>query len=204
MYQGACVNRIPLNIPNMLTLFRLALVPVCSIFIYFGRMLPALIIYIIACSTDLLDGYIARKYRLVTEAGILLDPLADKLMSVFAVIAFTVSGALGEMGWPILIALFVKELLMIGGGIFLYFRDIIAPANKFGKIAAFVFNTSVAFAFFNKTVSPWHIWFMSFALALSLASLFQYAYLNMYKKLKQKAAAARNQSKSSSPSSSEL
>ena len=197
------MNRIPLNIPNILTLFRLALVPVCSIFIYFGRMLPAFIFYILACSTDLLDGYIARKYRLVTEAGILLDPLADKLMSVFAVIAFTVSGALGEMGWPILIVLFVKELLMISGGVFLYFRDIIAPANKFGKIAAFIFNTSVAFCFFHKTVAPWHIWFMSFALVLSLASLFQYAYLNMYKKLKQKAA-AQNQSPGSSPSSSEL
>ncbi|NLT96627.1 MAG: CDP-alcohol phosphatidyltransferase family protein [Christensenellaceae bacterium] len=68
------MNRIPLNIPNLLTLFRLALVPVCSIFIYFDRMLPALIIYIIAGSTDLLDGYIARKYRLVTEAGICWTP----------------------------------------------------------------------------------------------------------------------------------
>ena len=186
------MNRIPLTVPNILTLFRFALVPACSIFIYFDRMLPALIIYIVACATDLLDGYIARKYRLITEAGILLDPLADKLMSVFAVIAFTVSGALGDMGWAILTALFVKELLMIGGGIFLYFRDIITPANKFGKIAAFIFNTSVAFAFLHKFVSPWHIWFMGFALAFTLASLFQYAYLNMYKKLKQKAA-AKNQ-----------
>jgi cardiolipin synthase len=186
------VNRIPLTVPNILTLFRLALVPACSIFIYFDWMMPAFIIYIVACATDLLDGYIARKYRLITESGILLDPLADKLMSVFAVIAFTVSGALGEQGWAILTALFIKELLMIGGGIFLYFRDIIAPSNKFGKIAAFVFNTSVALAFLHKFVSPWHIWFMGFALVLSLSSLFQYAYLNMYKKLKQ-SAAAKNQ-----------
>jgi cardiolipin synthase len=178
------VNRIPLTVPNILTLFRFALVPVCSIFIYFDRMIPALTIYIVACATDLLDGYIARKYRLITEEGVLLDPLADKLMSVFAVIAFTVSGALGDMGWFILAALFVKEVLMIGGAIFLYFRDIIAPANTFGKVAAFIFNTSVAFAFLHKFVAPWHVWFMAFALVFTLASLFQYAYLNMYKKLK--------------------
>jgi cardiolipin synthase len=187
------VNRIPLTVPNILTLFRFALVPVCAIFIYFDKMILALVIYIVACSTDLLDGYIARKHHLVTEAGILLDPLADKLMSVFAVISFTVSGALGDMGWYILIALFVKELLMIGGGIFLYFRDIISPANTFGKIAAFIFNTSVAFAFLHKFVNPWHVWFMCFALVFTLASLGQYAYLNMYKKLKQKPSTAKTQ-----------
>jgi len=146
-------------------------------------MMPAFIFYIVACSTDLLDGYIARKYHLITEAGILLDPLADKLMSVFAVIAFTVSGVLP---WFVLVALFIKELLMVGGGIFLYFRNIIAPSNMFGKIAAFIFNTAVAFTFLHKFVDPYYKWFIYFALALTLTSLFQYAYLNMYKKLKQK------------------
>ncbi len=183
----AFVNRIPLTVPNILTLFRFALVPVCAIFIYFGRMLPALVIYIVACATDLLDGYIARKKQLVTEAGTLLDPLADKLMSVFAVIAFTVAGVLP---WFVLITIFVKELLMIGGGIFLYFRDIIAPANIFGKIAAFIFNTSVAFTFLHRVVSPWHVWFICFALLFMLVSLGQYAYLNIYKKLFRKPAAS--------------
>ena len=181
------MNRIPLTVPNIITLFRFALVPACAISIYFGYMILALIIYIIACATDLLDGYIARKKHLVTEEGMLLDPLADKLMSVFAVIAFTVSGVLP---WFVLITIFVKELLMIGGGIFLYFRDIIAPANIFGKIAAFIFNTSVAFTFLHRFVSPWHVWFICFALLFMLASLGQYAYLNIYKKLYRKSAAS--------------
>jgi cardiolipin synthase len=187
------VNRIPLTVPNIITLFRFALVPACAISIYFGYMILALIIYIIACATDLLDGYIARKKHLITEEGMLLDPLADKLMSVFAVIAFTVSGVLP---WFVLITIFVKELLMIGGGIFLYFRDIIAPANIFGKIAAFIFNTSVAFTFLHSFVSPWHVWFICFALVFMLASLGQYAYLNIYKKLFHKSAASRPPSKS--------
>lgn len=178
------MHRIPLNLPNVITLFRFVLVPVSTILIYFDMLIPALIAYIVACGTDLLDGYIARKRHLVTQAGMLLDPLADKLMSVFAIIAFTTTGVLP---WFVLIIILVKELLMISGGIFLYFRDIVAPANMFGKIAAFIFNTSVAFTFLHKLVAPWHVYFICFALLMMLVSLGQYAYFNMYKKLKSKA-----------------
>ncbi len=178
------MHRIPLNLPNIITLFRFALVPVSTILIYFDMLIPALITYIVACGTDLLDGYLARKHKLVTQAGMLLDPLADKLMSVFAVIAFAATGVLP---WFVLIVILVKELLMIFGGVFLYFRNIVAPANTFGKIAAFIFNTSVGFTFLHKFVAPWHIYFICFALVMTLASLGQYAYFNMYKKLKKKA-----------------
>ncbi len=177
------MSRIPLNTPNVITLFRFALVPVSTILIYFDLMIPALITYIVACATDLLDGYIARKQHLVTEAGILLDPLADKLMSVFAVIAFTATSVLP---WFVLVIILVKEVLMICGGIYLYFKDIVAPANTFGKIAAFIFNTSVAVTFLHKFVAPWHVYFICVALAFMLAALGQYAYFNLYKKLKLK------------------
>lgn len=177
------MSRIPLNTPNVLTMMRFALIPAVTVLIYFDYMLPALIIYFIACVTDLLDGYIARKQHLVTNEGALLDPLADKLMAIFTVVAFTVTGVLPLF---ILIVVFVKELLMISGGIFLYFRNIVAPANKFGKIAAFTFNTAVGFTFLHNLVKPWHIYFMCLALAMIIAALLQYAYFNMYKKLKER------------------
>lgn len=177
------MHRIPLNAPNIITLFRFALVPVSTILIYFDRLVPALAVYILACATDLLDGYIARKHHLVTQVGMLLDPLADKLMSVFAVFAFTTTGVLP---WFVLVVILVKELMMISGGIYLYFKDIVAPANMFGKIAAFIFNASIALTFLYKLVSPWHVYFICFALAFMLASLGQYAYYNLYKKLKEK------------------
>lgn len=175
------MKRIPLNIPNILTLFRLSLVPVITLLIYFGRIKLALLIYIIACATDLLDGYIARRNKLVTQVGMLLDPLADKLLYVFIVISFTVTKVLP---WYILAIILAKELLMICGGIFLYYRNIISPANKFGKTAAFIFNTSVAFTFLHEIVAPYHEYFILFALALMIVSLVQYAYLNVYKKLR--------------------
>lgn len=172
-----------MNLPNILTLVRIGLVPVATILIYFGMMLPALITYLTACITDLLDGYIARKYQLITSEGVLLDPLADKLMAVFAVIAFTVTGILPVF---VLIIVLIKELLMISGGIFLYFKDIVAPANTFGKMAAFLLNTSIAFTFLHEYVAPWHIYFIYFALAFMVAAFLQYAYFNMYKKLQQR------------------
>lgn len=175
------LSRIPLNVPNGLTLFRFALVPASTILIYFDLMLPALCVYIVACGTDLLDGYIARRHKLVTKEGMLLDPLADKLMAVFAVIAFCVTGVLP---WFVLAVVLVKEMLMVGGGIFLYLKNIVAPANTFGKISAFILNTSIAFTFLHKLVTPWHVYFICFALVFMLAALFQYAYFNLFKKLK--------------------
>lgn len=184
-----------MNAPNALTLMRLALVPAVAILVYFDMMIPGLIIYLLACGTDLLDGYLARKHKLITEAGILLDPLADKLMAIFTVMAFTFPGTrAAHMAPPemavlplfILIVMIVKEVLMVGGGIFLYARGLVAPANTFGKIAAFTLNTSIAFNFLYKYVYPWNVYFITLGLVLMVAALFQYAYFNMYVKLKEK------------------
>jgi len=167
---------------------RLALVPAVAVLVYFDMMVPGLVVYLVACGTDLLDGYLARKHKLITEAGILLDPLADKLMAIFTVMAFTFPGVRGYSVLPlyILFVMIVKEFLMVGGGIFLYARGLVAPANTFGKIAAFTLNTSIAFNFLYKYVSPWNVWFITFALALMVAALFQYAYFNLYVKMKEK------------------
>ena len=188
------MKRIPLNVPNVLTLLRLALVPAAVILVYFDFMIPALTVYLVACGTDLLDGYLARKHSLITDAGILLDPLADKLMAIFTVMAFTMPNYYGDTVLPafILIVMLVKEALMIGGGIFLYAHGFVAPSNTFGKIAAFTLNTAVAFTFLHHIVQPkpdmppWHEYFLTFALALMVIALFQYAYFNMYKKIKEK------------------
>jgi cardiolipin synthase len=184
------LSRIPWNLPNILTMVRFALVPVAAVLIYFDITIPALVVFLIACATDLLDGYIARSRHLITNEGALLDPLADKLMAIFAVLSFTVTGVLPPV---ILIVLLIKELLMIGGGIFLYFRDIVMPANMFGKIAAFTLNTAIGFTFLHHYVAPWHVYFLLFALGLMILALGQYAYLNMYKKLRERKNGVKTQ-----------
>ncbi|MEG0997345.1 MAG: CDP-alcohol phosphatidyltransferase family protein, partial [Clostridia bacterium] len=65
-----------LNVPNVLTMVRLLLVPVYIVLFVRGLKYPALIIFLVASFTDLLDGIIARKYHLITDFGKLMDPFA--------------------------------------------------------------------------------------------------------------------------------
>ncbi|WP_054949828.1 CDP-diacylglycerol--glycerol-3-phosphate 3-phosphatidyltransferase [Numidum massiliense] len=91
-----------MNLPNKITLSRIVLIPVIIVFLSvpfdFGKVefagsvvtvseLVAVIVFIIAASTDGLDGYIARKHKLVTTLGKLLDPLADKLLLTAALVS---------------------------------------------------------------------------------------------------------------------
>lgn len=141
-----------MNVPNMLTTLRIFLVPVFLCFFYSGsenNILFAGLVFILAGITDVLDGYIARKYDLGTKLGSVLDPFADKLMIFTVLITFATSGIIPM--W-ILIALGIKEITMIiGGGILYLFKGKqILPSNKFGKIATLSFyaaTLSIVFKF---------------------------------------------------------
>lgn len=98
------------NIPNLLTLFRIALIPVVGALIYDGEPLQCLIAYVffaIASATDWLDGYIARKQNLVSMTGKFLDPLADKLL-IMAVLIILV--ALGRVDQWLVILILAREI----------------------------------------------------------------------------------------------
>ena len=80
-----------MNLPNKLTIFRVILIPFFVVAVLLENTYPvlkwvALVIFIVASLTDLLDGKIARKYNLVTDFGKFMDPLADKLLVCSAMI----------------------------------------------------------------------------------------------------------------------
>lgn len=80
-----------MNTPNKLTLLRILLVPVFVVVLcwnFRGHDLVALVIFILASLTDLLDGKIARKYNLITDFGKFMDPIADKLLVTAALLVF--------------------------------------------------------------------------------------------------------------------
>lgn len=81
------VSRV-LTVPNVLSMLRIALVPVFLWLVVAGHDLPALIVLVIASGSDFLDGYLARRLRQVTRLGVLLDPAADRLYIFAAVLAF--------------------------------------------------------------------------------------------------------------------
>lgn len=89
-----------LNPANLLTLFRILTVPVVVLLLYnpdggdipFSRSVAAVILFTLSAFTDLFDGYIARRYQMVTTLGKLLDPLADKLLVCAAMVMLIPSG----------------------------------------------------------------------------------------------------------------
>ena len=88
------------NPANLLTLIRILTVPVVVLLLYmpdgrdipFARSMAAMILFTVSSFTDLFDGYIARRYQMVTSLGKLLDPLADKLLVCAAIVMLIPSG----------------------------------------------------------------------------------------------------------------
>lgn len=138
-----------MNLPNTLTLFRLLLIPV-FVSLFFSRLSNNLIYSILAFFTagitDILDGYIARKYNLTTKLGTVLDPLADKLMIVTVLTCLVIKKYISS--W-ILVVIFIKELFMILAGIRLYHKNTIIPSNKLGKLTTILFYLAIFTFIFN-------------------------------------------------------
>ena len=108
-----------MKIPNLISIFRLFLIPVFLLVFHSdieNRILYSGLIFLLAGISDILDGYIARKYNLTSKLGAMLDPLADKLMSFAVLISFTTVKLIPL--W-ILIPFLIKELIMIFGAAFL-------------------------------------------------------------------------------------
>lgn len=134
------------NIPNVLTMLRLILIPVFVVLFFNGQKMAALAVFCIASFTDFLDGFLARKLNQVTDFGKLFDPLADKLMVLTAMICQTFWGPL-----PLVAVLIValKELVMVFGGMFMLSKNVVVYANYYGKAAQVGFIASLILSFFH-------------------------------------------------------
>ncbi|MBI5049520.1 MAG: CDP-diacylglycerol--glycerol-3-phosphate 3-phosphatidyltransferase [Nitrospirae bacterium] len=118
------------NIPTLITFSRILLIPL-FILVVAARPLFGTFIFALASVTDLLDGYIARKSKQVTKLGVLLDPLADKLLVISALIVLVDMGLIDA--W-IAIVIIAREFIVIGLRIAALSKDIIIPAEMGGKI----------------------------------------------------------------------
>jgi CDP-diacylglycerol--glycerol-3-phosphate 3-phosphatidyltransferase len=103
-----------MNLPNKLTIIRIILAPVFMIFFLIDNVYSryfSTLIFIVAALTDLYDGYLARKTGVITGFGKFMDPLADKILTSTAFIAFVALGYV--QAWMILIII-VREFLVTG------------------------------------------------------------------------------------------
>lgn len=135
-----------MQLPNIITMIRIMLLPVYIHFFYSdmpNNMLYVGIIFLVAGISDILDGYIARKYNMESKLGAVLDPLADKLVVFTILISFTHKEIIP--GWILLVMGF-KELVLIIGALILYLfkgRQVL-PSNIYGKLATIFFYVSIA------------------------------------------------------------
>ena len=159
------------NVPNILTMVRMALIGVFIWQFVLGHRYWALAIFLGANLTDFLDGYIARKYQLITNFGKLMDPLADKLMLITALSCLTISGL---VPYWITIIIFVKECIMVVGGFFLLRKGIVMQAQLIGKAATVVFLVAVVVTFLDAYTNPWDLYLQYFAAALSVSAMVWY------------------------------
>lgn len=175
-----------MNIPNILSLFRMVLVP-CFVAAFFSKheyaMLISAGIYALAGVTDVLDGIIARRFNMITKLGKILDPLADKLMTITVFICITIRGIIP---WWVILLLFAKDALQVIGGVKLY-REIssVFAANYMGKATTvFLVLGGILIMIFENSIPQFaKSIFIAIALVMSLLAFLSYLkqYLNFKK-----------------------
>ena len=130
------------NIPNCLCFFRILLIPV-FLYVYFKseyeyHYVIAALVLVLSGLSDFFDGFIARKYDMVTEFGKLIDPIADKLtqFTVAFVLVYTYSWM-----WLLLLIIVLKDGMLALGGLYLYEKGAkVQGASWWGKISTAIFD----------------------------------------------------------------
>ena len=126
-----------MNLPNKLTLLRVLLVPFFVASLLWGQgqnqmlRVVALIIFIVASLTDMLDGQIARRYHLVTNFGKFMDPLADKLLVCSALICFV---ELRQISAVVVIIIIAREFVISGFRLVAADAGVVIAASWWGKL----------------------------------------------------------------------
>jgi cardiolipin synthase len=132
-----------MTLANQLTVFRILLIPIFVLLLVYDARIAALVVFLLTCVSDLLDGYIARTWQQQTTLGVFLDPIADKLLMLTTFITLALLGALPV---PLTILLIVRDVtlsLLVGIVLLLTGRRLASPtylgrAAMFGQMATVV------------------------------------------------------------------
>ena len=139
------MKKIVRQIPNILTIVRFILIPFIVINIINESYIAAFIIFTISGLTDILDGFIARKFNFITNFGKLIDPLADKCTQIITLITLAIKNIIPV--WIIVIVI-IKEFIMISGASFLYGKELVVSSRWYGKLATVLFYIAIVCSLF--------------------------------------------------------
>lgn len=133
------------HVPNILTIIRFLLIPIIIIFAIQDNYIATIIVLTISGLTDILDGFIARKFNFISDFGKLMDPLADKATQVALLVTLTIQKIIPV--WIILIVA-IKEFFMITGASFLYGKELVVSSKWYGKLATVLFYIAIVCSLF--------------------------------------------------------
>lgn len=126
--------KLELNVANQLTIVRIVAIPLYLLVLYINKdwsNVAATIIFILAGVSDFLDGYIARKYNMITDLGKILDPIADKILVAAALIALI---DLDRLYWWIAVIMLARDFTMEALRNLAASKGIIIAAGIWGKL----------------------------------------------------------------------
>ena len=165
------------HIPNTLTVIRLLLIPLIVFYIFTGNYILAFVFFTISGITDIADGFIARKFNLISNFGKLMDPLADKLTQIATLASLVFTDIIPV--W-ILLVVFLKEFIMICGASFLYGKDVVVYSKWYGKLATVLLYIAIVISLLLKQFELAGVWedidlaIFIFALLSTIFSLVMY------------------------------
>lgn len=168
------MKRIARQIPNILTIFRFILIPFIVINLVYDSYIAAFIIFTVSGLTDILDGFIARKYNFITNFGKLIDPLADKCTQIITLGTLAIKDIIPM--WIIIIVI-LKEFIMVAGASFLYGKELVVSSRWYGKLATVLFYIAIVCSLFIKQFDfsfDFSIYIYYLALISTIFSLIMY------------------------------
>jgi CDP-diacylglycerol--glycerol-3-phosphate 3-phosphatidyltransferase len=161
------------QIPNALTVLRLALIPVFVALVLAcdgGHSWAAAIVFGVAAVTDQVDGWLARRWQVESEFGKVADPLADRLMIDAAVVLLFIAG---RLPWAALLIL-VRDIALIGGYKMVVPRGYDFSVSFLGKLATWVLYASIGLVLVTHKGTHWPLWifWIGFGIAVAAGTLY--------------------------------
>jgi CDP-diacylglycerol--glycerol-3-phosphate 3-phosphatidyltransferase len=163
------------QLPNALTVLRLALIPVFVVLVLEAdgdRSIPAAVVFAAAALTDQIDGWLARRWRVESEFGKFADPLADRLMIDAAVVLLWIEG---RLPWVALVVILARDGIMLLGTPAAVRRGYEFSVNFLGKLATWVLYASLFAVLITNEGADWPLWLFWTGLGLAVAASVFYA-----------------------------
>jgi CDP-diacylglycerol--glycerol-3-phosphate 3-phosphatidyltransferase len=162
------------QIPNALTILRLALIPVFVVLVLTsdgGHSWPAAIVFAVAGITDQVDGWLARRWHVESEFGKFADPLADRLMIDTAVVMLVIAD---RLPWAALIVILARDAFLIVGTRLVLPRGYQFSVSLLGKAATWVLYAGIAFLLVTVPGTAWPLWLFWIGLGMAVAAAVVY------------------------------